>query len=69
MAKKVHPNTLANLTYHEGRKPLFGTKKKGRRLSVTEEGWEGTAQVAQALGCRSVSDFLEKIGRGEVKVV
>jgi hypothetical protein len=73
MPKKIydkgkHPNSLANLTYHEGRPKLFDEGKKRRNLSVTEKGWNGLKSVADELGCSSVSDFLEKLGRGEVKV-
>lgn len=63
-----HPNSQANLTYHEGRPLSFGVEKKKRNLTVTEEGWEGLQSVVKDLGCESVSEFLEKVGRGQVKV-
>ena len=59
-----HPSSLANLNYRGGRPKTFKTKKKQRTLTVTEEGWEGLQPVIEALGCKSVSDFLEKVGRG-----
>jgi hypothetical protein len=63
-----HPNTLANLTYHEGRPLAFGEAKKRRNLSVTEEAWIGLQPIVEELGCNSVSDLLEKLGRGVVKL-
>jgi hypothetical protein len=63
-----HPKSRANLTYHEGRPLTFGKRKKQHGITVTEEGWEGVKDVVKELGCSSVSDFLEKVGRGEVKV-
>lgn len=61
-----HPNSQANLTYHSGRPKAFGADKKKRYLSVTDEGWEGASVAARAFGCSSVSEFLEKFGRGQV---
>ena len=63
-----HPNSKANLTYHHGRPQTFGVQKKKRNLTVTEEGWEGLMPIIEELGCKSVSEFLEKVGRGQVKV-
>lgn len=63
-----HPNSLANLI-HEGRPKIYGTEKKQRYLSITEEGWMGAKDIAQTVECRSVSDLIEKLGRGELKVV
>jgi len=61
-----HPNSLANLTYHQGRKSEYGTKKKTRGVTLTDEGWEHLKFLANQHGCSSVSDFLEKIGRGVI---
>ncbi|MBD2773761.1 hypothetical protein [Iningainema tapete] len=63
-----HPNSKANLIYHEGRPQAFGAKKRKRNLTVTEEGWEGLQPIIQEVGCSSVSEFLEKLGRGQLKV-
>jgi hypothetical protein len=63
-----HPNTLANLTYHEGRPTIFDSPKKRRNVSVTEEGWKGLQPLMEETGCKSVSDLLEKLGRGLVKI-
>lgn len=63
-----HPNSQANLTYHSGRPPAYGENKRKRYLSVTDEGWEGTQAVVRAVGCASVSEFLEKLGRGELTI-
>ena len=74
MARKIyapghHPHSQANLTYHEGRPKAFGAQKKKRNLTVTEEGWEGLQPIILELGCESVSEFLEKVGRGQVKIL
>jgi len=63
-----HPNSLANLNYRGGRSKAFGVEKKQRYLTITDEGWEGIQLVAKAAGCGSVSDLLEKIGRGQIKL-
>ena len=66
-----HPNSLKNLTYHEGRKTKYGENKSKRGVTLTDEGWEGIRNLAIKHGCSSASDFLEKIGRGlmEVKTI
>ena len=63
-----HPNSLSNLTYHQGRKSDFGQRKKTRGVSLTDEGWEKMKALASKHGCSSVSDFLEKIDREIVEV-
>ncbi len=60
----THPNSLANLK-HDGRPLKRGSIKKSRRLSVTNEGWEGCQQLSLELGL-SVSEILESLGRGEL---
>ncbi len=59
-----HPNSLANLK-HEGRPLKRGSAKKPRRLSVTNEGWEGCQQLSLEVGL-SISEILESLGRGEL---
>ena len=66
--KGQHPNSLANLTYHKGRKSDYGKPKSKRGVTLTDEGWNGIKTLANQHGCNSVSDFLEKVGRGLVKV-
>lgn len=63
-----NPNSLANLTYHKGRTSDYGTRKSKRGVSLTDEGWNGIKLLADEHGCTSVSDFLEKVGRGLVEV-
>jgi hypothetical protein len=63
-----HPNSLANLTHHKGRKSNYGTRKSKRGVSLTDEGWDGIKSLATEYGCNSVSDFLEKVGRGLVEI-
>lgn len=65
MSRGQHQNSLANL---QPRPKIYDEEKKRRTLTVTESGWEGSIEVIEALGCSSVSEFLERLGRGEVKV-
>lgn len=69
MKKDVHPNSLANLTYREGRPPVFGSKKKQRTITVTDEGWERFRERIEAAGYKSVSDFIEVCARDGLGVV
>jgi hypothetical protein len=62
-----HPKSLANLV-HNGRPPAYGTEKKQRYLTITEEGWEGAQAVVKEAGCTSMSDLIEKLGRGHLKI-
>ena len=63
-----NPNSLANLKKSEGRPTQYGTEKKRRNVSVTCEGWEGIGELAQKYGCSNKSEFLEKLGRGIIKL-
>ncbi|MCT7955969.1 hypothetical protein [Laspinema palackyanum] len=65
--KELHPNSLKNLTYHEGRPQKWGEQKKTRKLTVTETGWEGVVAIAQEQG-HSVSELLEMLGRGQLSL-
>ena len=62
-----HPNSRANLV-HNGRPKAYATEKKQRYLSITEEGWEGAQAAVKAYGYTSLSDLIEKLGRGHVKI-
>jgi|GEM_PF-1971640 len=66
--KGKHPNSLANLTSHEGRPQQYKSKKKARSVSITPEGWDGIGELAEQNGCSSKSEFLEKLGRGLIKL-
>ncbi|MGA7935079.1 MAG: hypothetical protein WCA35_16145 [Kovacikia sp.] len=63
-----HPHSQANLTYNSGRPRTYGAEKKKRYLSVTDEGWDKAKEIAEAAGCSGVSDLLEKLGRGQLKL-
>ena len=69
-SKGKHPNSLANLKPGKGGRPkgFKGVEKKRRSLTVSDDGWEGILPVIKQVGCNSVSDFLEKLGRGEVEI-
>ena len=58
----LNKDPLDNLI-HEGRPTIYSQPKKQRYLSVTDEGWEGTKLLVKKLGCTSISDFVEKLGR------
>jgi hypothetical protein len=64
---KMNPRSLENLR-HEGRPPAFEEEKKRRTLTVTDSGWDGAVAVAKGLECRGVSELLELIGRGQLRV-
>ncbi len=65
-----HPNSLANLKLghsNAGRHKAFEDEnKKQRSLSVTDTGWNGIKLAAKKYGCKSVSEFIEKWGRGQL---
>ena len=61
-----NPNSLANLKLGRGKRPkqFKSEDKKKRNLSITDTGWEGMKSLSQHYGCKSVSEFMEKMGRG-----
>lgn len=62
-----NPNSLKNLI-HEGRpssEQVYGEPKKQRTLTVTDSGWQGAVAAIKAAGYSSISEYLEKIGRGQ----
>ncbi len=62
-----NPKSLQNLI-REGRpsgEVVFGEPKKKRTLTVTETGWKGANVTIKAAGYSSVSEYLERLGRGE----
>ena len=65
-----NPNSLANLTLGYGAKPKgFDSEEKKRRyLTVTDTGWEGMKSFVSQYGCKSVSEFMEKVGRGQLDI-
>lgn len=67
MARGTHKNSLSNLT-HEGRPLEYGEPKAGHRVTVTPTGWNNAKQLIGSMGM-SVSEFLEKLGRGQVTVM
>lgn len=63
-----HPNSLSNLTYHQGRKSDYGSRKSKRGVVLTDDGWDGIKSLATQHGFKSASDFLEQLGRGVVTI-
>ena len=64
----THPHSLANLRPGQGRNCAYEETKKKRNLSVTQTGWDGAVSALEEAGFKSVSDFLEKLGRGEAMI-
>ncbi|GAC1467361.1 MAG: hypothetical protein NVS2B14_19290 [Chamaesiphon sp.] len=60
------PNSRRNLK--PGSTPLYGERKRQIQLTLTPTAIEGAKNMAEQLGCASLSDFFEKIGRGEAKI-
>lgn len=65
---KIHPNSLANLTKHDGRPQQYEAKKQNKSICITPQSWEALAQLAEKHGCSSRSDFIEKLARGVIKL-
>jgi murein DD-endopeptidase MepM/ murein hydrolase activator NlpD len=67
------PNKWQNLcAVNELPGPVYPQPLEPKRrctVTVTEQGWQGSRRVAIATGCYSISELLEKIGRGELTVV
>ncbi|MEL6603171.1 MAG: M23 family metallopeptidase [Cyanobacteria bacterium J06614_10] len=49
--------------------PVTAEPKRPCRVTVTAPGWNGARMAAIAAGCSSVSDMLEKLGRGELAII
>ncbi|MEO1590147.1 MAG: M23 family metallopeptidase [Cyanobacteria bacterium J06632_22] len=55
---------------HATRRPLYAAEPKRRcTVTVTESGWFGAKAAAEAIGCVSLSDMIERLGRGELAVL
>ena len=64
VGKGNNPNSKANLLTE----PRYGEKKKSLTLTVTPTGKIEATKIAHELGCRSLSDLIEQIGRGKMRV-
>ena len=67
MPKGSNPISLKNLT-RDGRPSEYDEPKKDRRLTITETGWSGVRKLIGSMDM-SVSEFLEKLGRGQIIVM
>jgi hypothetical protein len=67
MPKGSNPKSRQNLT-RDGRPMDYNEPKRDRRLTVTETGWTGAKRLIGSMDM-SVSDFLEKLGRGQIIVM
>lgn len=70
MPRKISAKSLGNLKPGEspGRGLMYDTRKIQHTVTVTSDGWDGVKVVAENQGV-SVSEFLEKIGRGQLAVL
>jgi hypothetical protein len=57
-----NPNSLENLK--PGSQPKYGERKRPLQLTVTPTAISGAQQVALELGCSTLSELVERIGRG-----
>ena len=64
----THPKSLANLRPGNGRPPTYEEKKVQHSISVTNKGWNSAKAKIQAAGYKSISEFLEMLGREEVQI-
>jgi hypothetical protein len=65
-----HPNSQKNLI-HTGRPSsveIYGEETKTRSITVTETGWTNAKQYVKESGYRSVSEFMEMLGRGIISI-
>lgn len=67
-ARGKHPNSLQNLELGR-RKPKYEQSKKQRSVSLTDAGWSKCREEIKSTLGLSVSEFLEQIGRGEIKII
>jgi len=69
---KISPNSLANLELGRGqghgRTLDYEQRKKKRGITVTDQGWNGLETLANQADV-SVSEFLERVGRGLLTVM
>jgi hypothetical protein len=65
---RTNLKSLKNLI-HQGRPLAVGERKKEHTVTVSQTGWEGTQAILQSLGCSSISELLEKLGRKQLTVV
>jgi hypothetical protein len=60
-----NPHSLQNLTYKGGRPTEFNESKEPHTVTITPSGWQGLKELVEQQGCSSISDFLDRLGRGE----
>ena len=66
----VPAKSLANLRRGITKtKPRYEEPKKRRHLTITDKGWISAKTIMKERFGLSVSEFVERIGRGEFEVV
>jgi hypothetical protein len=68
--RKINPTSLQNLKPGQspGRKKLHVSLKRGRSVTVTDEGWKGFQDLAKSFDF-SVSEFVDQIGLGNLSIL
>jgi hypothetical protein len=71
MPRKINPKSLENLRMGQspGRKQSYDAPKHPHGVSLTDEAWQGLHVAAQSVGTFSVSELLERLGRGQLVIV
>jgi hypothetical protein len=71
MHRKINPKSLENLRMGQspGRKTAYDAPKHPHGVSLTDEAWQGLRNTAQSVGTLSVSELLERLGRGQLTIV
>lgn len=64
-----HSSQKTSLTAAHSKGANSPEPKQPCRVTVTAAGWHGARTAAIAAGCSSVSDMLEKLGRGELAII
>ena len=69
---RISPNSLANLELGRrkghGRGLDYEQRKKTHGVTITDQGWKGLESLANQAGV-SISEFLERLGRGVITVI
>ena len=64
--KGYNPKSIENLR-PDAHKPEYGEKKRSRGIALTDTGTEGLKALARQRSL-SLAEFLERIGRGQIRV-
>ena len=65
----TQPNEASHHTATSDQSSEAAGPKQPCRVTVTAPGWHGAKAAAIAAGCSSISDMIEKLGRGELAII